>query len=78
MTLDDLIKLSVTSNVQAVVNQNYNNGVPVDETVVTIADMYELEPVGDEPCNAITGDRGENVLENKVLSFDEYSRKYCR
>ena len=68
---DELLKLK-DDNVQLVINQNFNAGVPVEELCDIVCDMIGDAPLETPVENPLSGDRSMNRMEGRIMNFNEF------
>ena len=73
--LDSIIKNLQKDQLQAVVNQDFNNNVSIEDCAEKILNQKtnpeQTQNVDNAP-NVMMGDRGSNTMERKVLKFNDF------
>jgi hypothetical protein len=73
--LDSIIKNLQKDQLQAVINQSYNNKVPIEKCAEEILNQktnpQQTQNVDNAP-NVMMGDRGSNTMERKVLKYSDF------
>jgi len=71
--IDNIIHSLNDDNIQAVINQDYNNNVSIEESGEKLIKQKDLEnPQNEVEQNHITGNRGINTMEQKILRFNDF------
>ena len=71
--IDEIIKVLNRDNIQANVNQDYNNKVSIEECGEKILKQLENQDYSNQQphSNELAGERGMNTMEN-VISFSDF------
>jgi hypothetical protein len=71
--IDNIVHSLEKDNIQAVVNQDFNNGVSIEECGEKVLKQMNLTQLHteDEP-NQIAGERGLNTMERKIMNFKDF------
>ena len=71
--IDNIVHSLEKDNIQAVVNQDFNNNVSIEECGEKILKHMNLTQLHteDEP-NQIVGERGLNTMERKIMNFKDF------
>ena len=71
--IDSIIKELEKDNIQAVVNQDYNDGVSIEDCADKLLKSMNIQGGIDmnEP-NQMAGDRGANTMERKVMKYSDF------
>ena len=74
--IDEIVKVLDRDNIQANVNQDYNNNVSIEESgAKVIKQLDNQDPTIQQPQpDELAGERGMNTLEN-VISFKDFKMK---
>jgi len=71
--INNIIHFLEKDNIQAVINQNFNNKVPIEESGDDILKQIKLTLLHtEETPNQLTGERGLNKMEKKIMSFKDF------
>ncbi|MCK9415421.1 hypothetical protein M0Q97_02035 [Candidatus Dojkabacteria bacterium] len=77
--VDEVIKSLKNNNIQAVINQCYHQQDSVEDCVEKILKMLPSNPTDtdmiNQSSNHLTGDRGSNTMERKILKYDAFIRE---
>ena len=71
--IDNIVHSLEKDNIQAVINQDFNNNVSIEECGEKILKQMNLTQLHteDEP-NQIAGERGMNTMERKIMNFKDF------
>lgn len=69
---DKDIKKLKRKNIQALINQNFNNNVSIDETVKDVFNMIKSDNIPLKEPNQLMGDRDMNRNESFIKSFNDF------
>ena len=70
--LDQIITHLQKDNVQAIVNQDYNNQISIEECGDKVLKSIDVQIVDQPEPVAIEGERGMNTMERKVMNYTDF------
>lgn len=70
--IDLIIKSLDDTNIQATVNQDFNNTVPIEDCGAKILNLIGKPNETQAEPNQINGERGMNTMEHKILKYDDF------
>lgn len=75
--INNIIKTLENDNIQALVNQCFNNDESIENCTDKIIELYDnstpqsRDDINKEP-DRLAGDRGENTMESKILKYNDF------
>jgi len=70
--IDSIIKYLDDDNIQATVNQDYNNQISIEESAEKILKNIDNQKVENIEPNILSGERGENTMEGMIIKFKDF------
>ena len=70
--IDSIVNFLKDDNIQAVVNQCYNDDVEIEKCGDKILKSKDLKMEDNIEPNPIVGDRGSNTMERMIIKFKDF------
>lgn len=73
--LDSIIKKIEKDNIQAIINQDFNSDISIEECgdkILKISDISDISDIELNEPNKLDGYRNENTMERKIMNFTDF------
>ena len=70
--IEAIIKSLEDDNIQAVINQDFNNKISIEECGEKVLNQMDNIDITHLEPNTIVGDRGSNTMERRVFNFSDF------
>lgn len=70
--VNDIVKELNKDNLQAVINQDFNNNISVEECAKKLLNSLKIKVIDENEPNHIDGERALNKMERKLMKYSEF------
>lgn len=70
--VNDIVKELNKDNLQAIINQDFNNNISVEECAKKLLNSLKIKIIDENEPNHIDGERALNKMERKLMKYSEF------